>query len=57
MGKIPRTGGSLKINHKDLEIHTLRKVIGYVPQVFIFTNNSDKKKIILILQLFRMMLC
>lgn len=32
MGKVPRTGGALRINHKDLEIHTLRKVIGYVPQ-------------------------
>lgn len=32
MGKVPRTGGSLRINHTDMEIHTLRKVIGYVPQ-------------------------
>lgn len=33
MGKVPRTGGSLRINNKDLEMHTMRKVIGYVPQV------------------------
>ncbi len=32
MGKITRTGGSLRINHTELEIHALRKVIGYVPQ-------------------------
>ena len=32
MGKIKRTGGTLAINGKQEEMHTFRRVIGYVPQ-------------------------
>lgn len=40
MGKISRTGGILRINHQDLEMNTLKKVIGYVPQVSNINNNK-----------------
>lgn len=32
MGKVKRTGGSLRIDDKDMEVHHLKQVIGYVPQ-------------------------
>lgn len=32
MGKVPRTGGDLFVNGKQVEMHVYKKVIGYVPQ-------------------------
>ena len=35
MGKSKRTGGTLRINHAELEMSKLKQLIGYVPQVCI----------------------
>ncbi|KAJ1555412.1 hypothetical protein HK405_001966, partial [Cladochytrium tenue] len=46
MGKLPRTGGSLRINGCEAEVHQFRKIVGYVPQDDVMLKELTVREVI-----------